>query len=112
MGTKAALGGSGWAFGKRCALRVWRSTRTGRQRGREISILGVLQDSATLSHGWSNVADSLGDNSEGSSLLHPKDRGLSPALLNDMPGRDLPPQTVVYLCVERRTRLEMSPHYS
>lgn len=76
-----------------------------------ISILGPLQDSTTLSHGWSNVADSLRDNSKGSSLLHPKDKGLLPALLlNDMPGRDLLPQTVVYLCVERRARLEMSPH--
>lgn len=61
-----------------------------------------------------SIEDNLGDNSEGSSLLHPKDSRLSPALLlSDTSGRDLPdlpPQTVVYLCLERRARLEMSPH--
>lgn len=56
-------------------------------------------------------AGSFVEKSEGSLCLHTKNRGLSPVLLlTDIPGRDFPPQIVVYLCVESRARLEMSPH--
>lgn len=76
-GHTGSLGGSGWALGRRCALRMWHSSTTGGHRGREISILEGLQGSATPSRGWSSIEDNLGDNSEGSSLLHPKDSRLS-----------------------------------
>lgn len=111
-GHESSLGGSGWSCTKKYALGVWCSRRG--QRDGEISHSRDLQDSSTLSCGWSNIRVDLGDNSEGSSLSHLKDKeGTFPALVpSGMAGSDLPAQAVVSLSVEKRARLEMSPDYS
>lgn len=41
-GHTGSLGGSGWALGRRCVLRMWHSSTTDGQRGHELSILEGL----------------------------------------------------------------------